>query len=85
MLKIFVGMIIGSIMTMMQLGGGSAADQILANAQNVYLDQINRPDALTTLLLLILSGLFLIALSAWPTRPALDTKKTIKQLRRHCS
>ena len=34
MLQIFGGMIIGSMMTMMLLGGASAADQVLANASN---------------------------------------------------
>jgi len=40
MLKMFVGMIIGSMMTMMLLGGASAADQVLANVQTLYLDPI---------------------------------------------
>jgi hypothetical protein len=85
MLKIFVGMILGSIMTMMLLGGTSAADQIIANVQVLYLNQINRPDAITTLLLLAILSIFLGSLTAWPSQPAIDTKKVIKKLRRHCS
>jgi hypothetical protein len=84
MLQIFGGMIIGSIITMMLLGGESAADQILANAQTLYLDQLNRPDTTTTLLLLVVLSIFLASLFAWPTQPVMDTKKVITQLRRHC-
>jgi hypothetical protein len=85
MLKIFGGMIIGSIITMMLLGGESAANQIFANAQTLYLDQlINRPDTPTTLLLLVVLSIFLASLFAWPTHPVMDTKKVISQLRRHC-
>ena len=69
---------------MMLLGGESAADQILANAQTIYLDQLNRPDTTTTLLLLVVLSIFLASLFAWPTQPVMDTKKVITQLRRHC-
>lgn len=84
MLKIFGGMIIGSIMTMMLLGGASAADQVLANAQTLYVDQINRPDAATTVLLLVVISIFMGVISLWPSKPAMETKKVIKRLRRHC-
>ncbi len=84
MLKIFGGMIIGSMMTMMLLGGASAADQILANAQNFQVGQINRPDTTTTLLLLVILSIFMGALTLWPTKPILETKTVIKKLRRHC-
>ena len=84
MLKIFGGMIIGSIMILMLLGGASAADQVLANVQNLYLD-LNRPDTTTTLLLLVILSIFLASLTAWPTKPVMDTKQVIKNLRRHCS
>ena len=84
MLQIFGGMIIGSMMTMMLLGGVSAADQVLANAQTLYIDQINRPDTTTTLLLLVIIGIFLATLTMWPAKPVLETKKVIKKLRRHC-
>lgn len=83
MLKIFGGMIIGSIMTMILFGGVSAADKVLANAQILYFNQIQRPDT-TTLLLLICLSIFLASLTLWPARPVLDTKKITKQLRRHC-
>ena len=83
MLKIFGGMIIGSMMTMMLLGGGAAADQVLANAQTLYLDQVNRPNATTTLLLLVIISIFMAALSLWPTKPVVEPKTVIKTLRRH--
>ncbi|WP_447963743.1 hypothetical protein [Nitrospira sp. Ecomares 2.1] len=84
MLKIFGGMIIGSLMTMILLGGVSAADKVLANAQTLYFEQIQRPDITTTLLLLVFSSIFLAVLTLWPAKPVLDTKKITKQLRRHC-
>ncbi len=84
MLKIFGGMIIGSLMTMMLLGGASAADKVLVNAQTLYLDQLNRPDAMTTVLLLVVISIFMGTLSMWPTRPAKETQQFIKKLHRHC-
>lgn len=84
MLKIFGGMIIGSLMTMMLLGGVSAADQVLANVQTLYFDQIQRPNTTTTLLLLVILSIFLASLTLWPSKPVLDTKMITKQLRRHC-
>ncbi len=84
MLKIFGGMILGSLMTMMLLGGASAADQVLANIQTLYIDQSNRPDSATTMLLLLILSIFMAALSMWPTSPVMETEKIIKKLRRHC-
>ena len=84
MLKTFGGMIIGSMMTMMLLGGTSAADQVLANVQTLYVAQINRPDATTTVLLLVVISILLGTLTIWPTKPVLETEKVIKKLRRHC-
>ena len=63
MLKIFGGMIIGSLMTMILLGGVSAADKVLANAQALYFAQIQRPDTITTLLLLVCLSIFLAVLT----------------------
>ena len=84
MLKIFGGMIIGSMMTMMLLGGASAADQVLANAQTLYTDPINRPDTTTTILLLVIVSILMGAISLWPSKPLMQTEKVIKRLRRHC-
>ena len=84
MFKIFGGMIIGSMMTMMLLGGASVADQVLANAQTLYVDQINRPDATTTILLLVMVSIFIGAITMWPAKPVMETAKVIKRLRRHC-
>ncbi len=84
MLKIFGGMIIGSMMTMMLLGGASAADQVLANAHTLYADPINRPDTTTTILLLVIVSILMGAISLWPSKPLMQTEKVIKRLRRHC-
>lgn len=83
MLQIFGGMIIGSIITLTLLGGASAADQLLANAQTFYMDQ--RLDTTITLLFLVLLTFFLALFTPWPTQAAMDKKKILKQLRRHCS
>ncbi len=85
MLKIFGGMIIGSIMTMMLLGGTSAADQVLTNAQTLYIDQWSRPDTTTTLLVMIMLSIGLASLRLWPTKAVLETNSVIKKMRRHCS
>ena len=84
MLKIFGGMIIGSMMTMMLLGGPSAADQVLTNLQNIYLDRLNRPDSATTLILLVTLSIFLSALAIWPQKPVIESKQFIRKLKRHC-
>jgi Na+/proline symporter len=80
----FGGMIIGSMMTMMLLGGASAADQVLANVQTLYVDQIDRPNTTTTLLLLITVSLLMGGLMFWPSKLSMRTKAFINSLRRHC-
>ncbi len=84
MVKIFLGMIIGSMVTMTLLGGATAADQVLANAQSIYLRQLQRPDAATTLILLVIISLFLMTLSLWPQKPLIETRTFINKLKRHC-
>lgn len=84
MLKIFCGMVIGSIMTIMLLGGVSVADQVLTSVQNLYLEQLNRPDTTTTLILLVTLSILLSVLSLWPQKPAIEPKSIIKKLKRHC-
>ncbi len=83
MLQMFGGMIIGSMMTMMLLGGAPVAEELLANAQNLYLDQ--RPDTTITLSLLVILSLILTFLADWPKHSTVNNKKTIRQIRRHCS
>ena len=85
MLRIFWGMIIGSMITMMLLGGASAADQVFAKVGGLDLDQINRPNASTTLLLLVVLSIFLGALALWPAKPLMNKKTMIKRLHRYCS
>ena len=84
MLKIFGGMVIGSIMTIMLLGGVSAADQVLTSIQGLYLEQLNRPDTTTTLILLVTLSILLGVLSVWPHKPAIEPENIIKKLKRHC-
>jgi len=82
MLKMFVGMIIGSMMTMILLGGASVADQVRANVQTLYVDQINGPDGTTTLVLLVVLSIFMAALTKWRSKPVLQTEKVSKEFRR---
>jgi hypothetical protein len=84
MLQVFGGMVIGSMMTMMLLGGVSAADQVLEHAQSLYINEINRPDSTTTLILLAILSLFLGALSLWPPKRPVKSEAIIKKLKRHC-
>ena len=84
MFKIFGGMILGSVITMVLLGGASAANQVLTNVHDLYLIQFNRPDTVTTLILLALLSVFLAAITAWPSKPVYESKKIINRLRRHC-
>ena len=84
MLRVFSGMILGSMTTMVLLGGASAADQVLANSQALYLEHLNRLDTSTTLTLLMMVSLFLGALTLWPTKSILDSTQVIKHLKRHC-
>ncbi|MDR4494270.1 MAG: hypothetical protein AB7P17_04915 [Nitrospirales bacterium] len=84
MLKIFGGMVIGSMMTMMLLGGVSAANQVLTSVQNLYLDQLNRPDTTTTLILLVILTILLSVLTLWTQKPVIEPESIIKKLRRHC-
>jgi hypothetical protein len=79
MLKVFVGMIIGSYMSMMLLGGASAADQVRANVQTLYVDQINGPDGTTTLVLLVVLSISMAALTKWRSKPVLQTEKVSKE------
>lgn len=84
MLKMFVGMIVGSMMTMMLLGGASAAEQVLANTQTFYVDQLSQPETATTMILLVVVSICLGAISLWPAKPVIETQTVIKRLQRHC-
>ena len=85
MVQIFGGMIFGSMVTMVLLGGVSASDQILDTIQKLYLEQLNRPNTTTTLLLMGILSILISILTLWPSQKATQTKSIIKNLRRHCS
>ena len=85
MMRLFVGMIIGSMMTMVLLGGPSAANQVLANAQNTIHEQYTQPDPFMTVVLLLSLGLTLASIAAWRTRQLKQTATVVKKLRRFCS
>lgn len=84
MLRLFWGMILGAVTTMLLLGGVSAADQVIANSQAFYLNYLNKLDGTTTLTLLVSISIFMGALALWPAKPAVEPKKVIQSLRRHC-
>jgi hypothetical protein len=84
MAKIFGGLIIGSVMILMILGGGSAANQMFFHIQQLYLNSNSQLHATNFLLIGLVTG-FLGVLSLWPAKPALNPKQVIRGLRRHCS
>jgi hypothetical protein len=88
MLQIFGGMILGSIISLLLMGGDAAAAQILSHIQQVYLHQVSQLDNRTTLQLLGMTSIFLGILCLgilwlWPTTPALEPKLLSRRLRRY--
>ena len=83
MLQIFGGMILGSIITLMLLGGEAAAAQVFPHIQQLYLNQVNHLGTTTTLLLLGMVSIFWGVLWLWPAKPALDSKHLSRRLRRY--
>lgn len=83
MLQIFGGMILGSIITLLLLGGRTAADQVVAHIQAWYLTPVSSLGTPTTLLLLGMVSLALGVLWLWPTKPALNSKHLSRLKKAH--
>ena len=85
MLRMFGGMILGSMTTMLLLGGPTAADKILSNAKNTFHQQYTQPDPFMNFVLLLSLGFTLAILAVSRTRQTKHTERIVTKLRRHCS
>lgn len=84
MLRMFGGMIIGSMMTMVLLGGGSAAEQVLTNAKTMMEQQYLHPTLFGNGMFLLSLGLTLALWATWRTQQTCQTARIIKKIRRYC-
>ena len=83
MLRMFVGMIIGSVITMMLLGGAPVADQLLANAQSTLQRQYAQSESTVSIYLLVCLALILVTLGHSWTKQTKQHASAIKKLRRY--
>ena len=85
MVKIFFGMILGSLFTMMLLGGAPVADKVLQNAQAVLGTQSSEISPALTIYLLAFLAICLFYLTNSILKQHQQTDLVIKKLRRNCS
>ncbi len=85
MLKLFCGMVLGSIFTMVLLGGAPVADKVLKNAQAMLETQSTPISPALTIYLLAFLALALIYLANSIIKQNRQTDLVIKKLRRHRS
>ena len=85
MLRLFGGMIIGSMMTLILLGGPTAADQLLVHAKTSVVQQYTQPDPMVTIVLLLSLGLSLAGFAVWHMKQMKNTAMVVNKLRRFCS
>jgi len=83
MLKLFCGMIIGSLITMTLLGGAPVADQVIKNAQHVFETQSAEGNTILTLYILAFLALLLVQLARSITKQNRQTDLVIQKLRRN--
>ena len=84
MIKMFCGMILGSICTMILLGGAPVADKVLQNAQAAIGTQSLELSPALTMYLLAFLAICLIYLTNSILRQHQQTDLVIKKLRRNC-
>ncbi len=83
MLKMFGGMIIGSTMTIVLLGGAPVANQIILNAQSTFHDQYARPDSSLMIYVVLGLTLFLTNLYFSGSKTNKQHALAIRKLGRH--
>ncbi|GJL62800.1 MAG: hypothetical protein NPIRA04_14540 [Nitrospirales bacterium] len=83
MLKLFCGMIIGSLITMTLLGGAPVADKVIKNAQTVFETQSSQGSTTLTIYLLAFLALLLVQLGRSITKQNKQTDLVIQKLRRN--
>ncbi len=84
MLKLFCGMILGSMMTMMLLGGAQAADQILSQVQTLAFSQGMQSGLPMPWLGMALVSLGFMVLQKKRREGNSEVPCMIKRLQRHC-
>ncbi len=83
MFRLFCGMVLGSLMTMMLLGGPAAADQVIHNAQSVFATQYEQSGPTLTIYLLASLAFILVIIARSNTKESKQTALVIKKLRRY--
>ena len=83
MLRLFGGMIIGSLMTMMLLGGQAAADKVIHNTQAVLATQYEQSGSALTVYILVSLALILVSMTRSNSKHQKQTALVIKKLRRY--
>ena len=85
MFRMFGGMIIGSMMTIVLLGGPNAEGQMFENARLMMEQQYAQPDSANSLLLILIVGFSIASLVTTRTKQTRHTAKIVNKLRRYCS
>ena len=85
MFKMFIGMIIGSLMTIMLLGGPSVAEQILQNAQVTLETQYTQSSSTFSIYFLAFLIMVLVSIATSNTKQSKRNSLVIKKLRRYHS
>ncbi|MCA9473129.1 MAG: hypothetical protein MRJ96_04875 [Nitrospirales bacterium] len=82
MIKIFCGMILGSLSTMMLLGGAPVAEKVLQNAQATFGTPTSQMSPALTIYLLAFLAIYIIYFANSMLRQHQQTDLIIKKLRR---
>lgn len=85
MFKMFIGMIIGSLMTIMLLGGPPVAEQILQNAQATLEAQYTQSSSAFSVYFLAFLIMILMSIAISNMKQSKQTSLVIKKLRRYHS
>ena len=83
MIKMFTGMIIGSLMTIMLLGGPPVAQQILQDAQVSLNSQYAQSGSALSVYVLAFLIMILVSVATSNTKQSKQTSLVIKKLRRY--
>lgn len=83
MLKLFGGMIIGALMTIVLLGGPPVADRIIHNAHVAFKSQHAGSDSVVSLYILAVFILIIVSIVRSQKKHSQETALVIKKLRRY--
>ncbi|RMH32818.1 MAG: hypothetical protein D6690_13040 [Nitrospirae bacterium] len=82
MLRIFLGMILGSLTTLLLLGGQAAADRMFANIQHLADQHASSGLSMVWLGLFVGLTLGLSSLAAWRTKAMTTIRSVVSHVRR---